>query len=62
MHTQIHAKTYESHSSMFSKINAFAMNLSFGYFNPLKFSMFYLPILLEPIIDYYLEAFPLSID
>ena len=62
MHTQIYAKTHESHSSIFSKINAFAMNLFFGYFSLLKFSMFYLLIFLEPITDYYLEAFPLSID
>ena len=62
MHTQIHVKTYESHPSIFSKINAFIMNSFFGYFNALKFSMFYLPILLEPIINYYLEAFPLAID
>ena len=62
MYTQIYAKTYESYSSIFSKINAFPMNLLFGYFNLLKFSMFYLPNFLEPITDYYLEAFPLSID
>ena len=62
MHTQIHAKTHESHSSIVSKEDAFTMNSFFGYFNQLNFSMFYLLILLEPIIDYYFRSFSISTD
>ena len=62
MHTQIHAKTHESHSSIVSKVDAFTMNSLFGYFNQLNFSMFYLLILLEPIIDYYFRSFSISTD
>ena len=56
MQTQIHAKTYESHSPMFSKINAFAMNSSFGYFL-LSFQCFIYPFYWNPSLTIIWKLF-----